>query len=427
MKKILVLAYVWPEPQSSAAGTRLYELLRMFRAQGWQVLLASAASLSPHRADVSGLGITELCIELNSDSFDQVVQEFQPDIVLFDRYLTEEQFAWRVEQVCPHALRVLDTSDLHSLRLWREQRFKQAQQACTTTSQRLAVAPLSEHEEYLDFAKTEVCLREVAAIYRCDLTLLVSTAEMEILQNKLGLPSSLLLVSNLILKNQILDFPEYAQRCDFISIGNFRHPPNWDAVQWLRHELWPLIRARLPQAQLHVYGAYPPPKAMQLHAPQQGFLVQGWADDAYRVMQSARVCLAPLRFGAGIKGKLADAMVSGTPSVTTWIGAEGMHGDLAWPGQIANDAQSFADAAVRLYQDEAAWLQAQQQGRTILQEQFSYERTQAQLFQRLEQVQAQLDLHRAQNLVGAMLRHHSHKSTQYMSQWIAEKNRPKMS
>lgn len=423
MKKILVLAYVWPEPQSSAAGTRLYELLRMFRAQGWQVLLASAASLSPHRADVSSLGITELCIELNSDSFDQVVQEFQPDIVLFDRYLTEEQFAWRVEQVCPHALRVLDTCDLHSVRLWREQRFKQAQQRCTTNAQRLAVAPIAAQEDYLELAKTDVCLREIAAIYRCDVSLVISTAELAILQDHLGVPKSLLLLCNLILMKHLATPPGFAQRCDFISIGNFRHPPNWDAVQWLRHELWPLIRARLPQAQLHVYGAYPPPKAMQLHAPQQGFLVQGWADDAYTVMQAARVCLAPLRFGAGIKGKLADAMACGTPSVTSWIGAEGMHGDLAWPGQIANDAQSFADAAVRLYQAEEEWWQAQRQGLRIVQEQFATAQVETQLFERLAQVQAQLELHRARNLVGAMLRHHSHKSTQYMSQWIAEKNR----
>jgi glycosyltransferase involved in cell wall biosynthesis len=423
MKKILVLAYVWPEPQSSAAGTRLYALLSLFRSQGWDVLLASAASLSPHRADVSQLGISEQCIELNNSSFDQVVKNFQPDIVLFDRYLTEEQFAWRVEQVCPQALRVLDTCDLHSLRWWREQRFKQSQQLCSTTSERLALPPISEHEDYLELANTDICLREIAAIYRCDISLVISSAEMHILHQHLGVPKELLHECNLILMKQVDEPPSFSQRLDFISIGNFRHPPNWDAVQWLRHTLWPMIRQRLPQAQLHVYGAYPPPKAMQLHAPQQGFLLQGWAPDAYTVMQAARVCLAPLRFGAGIKGKLADAMVCGTPSVTTWIGAEGMHDGCEWPGEIAQNAQSFTDAAVHLYQDQCAWEQAQLKAQILLQTHFLSKPVQTNLLHYMGQVEQHLSLHRAKNLVGAMLRHHSHKSTQYMSQWIAEKNR----
>src|SRR5690606_24068137 len=95
--------------------------------------------------------------------------------------------------------------------------------------------------------------------------------------------------------------PGFAAREHFIAIGNFRHEPNWDSVLWLKHQLWPLIRRRcaplsdrLPE--LHIYGAYPPPKATQLHNPKEGFHIKGWAEDAGEVMRQARVCLAPLRF-----------------------------------------------------------------------------------------------------------------------------------
>jgi len=90
---------------------------------------------------------------------------------------------------------------------------------------------------------------------------------------------------------------------------------------------------------MHVYGAYPPPKATQLHNPKQKFYVLGWVESAEHVMKNARICLAPLRFGAGLKGKLLDAMQFGTPSITTEIGAEGMHDKLAWNGIITNNPE----------------------------------------------------------------------------------------
>src|SRR5690606_35481372 len=122
-------------------------------------------------------------------------------------------------------------------------------------------------------------------------------------------------------------FIPWAQREHFVSIGNFRHAPNWDAVLCLKHSIWPLTRAQLPRAQLHIYGAYLPPKASALHNATQGSYIRGWAEDARVVMQHARVCVAPLRFGAGLKRKLLEAMECCTPSVTSPLGAEGKQGD----------------------------------------------------------------------------------------------------
>src|SRR6218665_3183287 len=114
--RALVIGYVWPEPKSSAAGTRMVELVQLLLHMGYQVTFASAAALSEHRFDLKSIGVEEKPIALNCSSFDDFVRELQPALVLFDRFFTEEQFGWRVENTCPDALRILDTEDLHSLR-----------------------------------------------------------------------------------------------------------------------------------------------------------------------------------------------------------------------------------------------------------------------------------------------------------------------
>ena len=426
MRKVLVMGYVWPEPRSSAAGSRMLELIGVFRGQGWQVTFASAAALSSHRFELAQWQIEEVPIALNCDSFDDFVSQLQPDLVLFDRFFSEEQFSWRVERAWPQALRVLDTSDLHCLRDARHALLKASQQRCTNESERQQVGPvLATPAELFDaMADSDMAQREVAAIYRCDLTLMISAFEMVLLQERFGVPGAQLHECALMLIPSAQQPPAFAERQHFVSIGNFRHAPNWDAVLWLKHGLWPLIRKRLPQAELHVYGAYPPPKATALHNPKQGFHVLGWAEDAHQIMGQARVCLAPLRFGAGLKGKLADAMACGTPSVTTRIGSEGMHGDLPWAGEVQDQAEDFAEAACRLHEDETLWQTAQRQGQTILNERFSRAAQGDALVERLQQLFGDLANHRRHSFVGAMLRHHQHKSTQYMSQWIAAKNAP---
>ena len=108
----------------------------------------------------------------------------------------------------------------------------------------------------------------------------------------------------------------------------------------------------MPESNLLIYGAYPSQKVLQLHKPAEGFIVKGRAADAEEVIKSAKVVLAPLRFGAGLKGKLIEAMQCGTPSITTSIGAESMHGNLPWNGFIVDGVTDFANAAVCLYLDK---------------------------------------------------------------------------
>ncbi|HSC74703.1 MAG TPA: glycosyltransferase [Pseudomonadales bacterium] len=405
-QKILIIGSVWPEPRSSAAGSHMLQIIEQLLLDGCIITFASAAAPGETRADLVALGIREHVIALNCTSFDTWVHALDPDIVLFDRFMTEEQFGWRVEEQCPQALRVLETSDLHCLREARQQLLK------------------TPGGLYQTMAQQDISMREIAAIFRCDLSLMISRVEIDILVREFSVPDYLLCHCPFL-----LDMPDakkwrsYEQREHFVTIGNFLHAPNWDAVQQLKKSIWPIIRSQLPQAQLHIYGAYAPQKACELHNAREGFLVHGWTEDALDVIQRARVCLAPLRFGAGIKGKLADAMLTGTPSITTSIGAESMHDDLPWPGLIADEARAFADAAVSVYQDQTLWSQSQRNIMPVLQQCFNKTEFGAALITQLEQANEQIGQHRLQNVVGRMLRHHQHKSTHYMARWIEEKNK----
>ncbi|MEZ9720871.1 glycosyltransferase [Vibrio splendidus] len=410
MKKVLAIGYVWPEPNSSAAGSHMMSLLRLFKRQGWSVEFATPAQETEHMINLSEEGITSQSIQLNCDSFDQYIEEFQPDVVMFDRFMMEEQFGWRVEKVCPNAFKLLDTEDLQFLRNARHEAVKKETE-------------LTKVHLYSDLAK-----REIAAILRCDLSLIISSHEMELLQSEFNIDPKLL--HHLPFMVDLNTLPEstksFEERKHFMTIGNFRHAPNWDAVLQLQ-KIWPKIRKQLPESELHIYGSYPPPKATALHNPKTGFHIKGWAKDAQEVMEQARVCVAPLRFGAGIKGKLLDAMKLQTPNVTSEIGSEGMlpQGDLQWPGAVSDDIDEFVEQAVALYKDEEKWLKAQIQCHSILEAHYEQNQLGDKLIERLITLNSELESHRLDNFFGSMLKHHSMASTKYMSQWIAEKNKIK--
>ncbi len=408
-QNILIIGTVWPEPGSSAAGLRTLELIRLFQAKDARITFACAASESEHAFDLSTLGIEKVKIELNSKSFDEFISGLKPNIVIFDRFMIEEQFGWRVAENCPDALRILDTIDLHCLRQARQLALKEKRM-------------LTQEDLFSDVAK-----REMASIYRSDCSLIISDHEMELLQKAFKVDKELLHYLPFLLapinETSKSKWPAFEERAHFITIGNFIHEPNWNAVQYLKEEIWPLIRKEIPGAELHVYGAYASQKVNELNNVKEGFLIKGRAEDAMEVVRKAKVCLAPLRFGAGIKGKLTEAIQCGTPSVTTDIGAEGMHGDFEWSGIIANSPEEIAVAAVKLYLDKTLWLKAQENGVVLINNFYSAEEHGELFLKRIAFLQDNLKSHRLGNFTGAMLMHHTAGSVKYMSKWIEEKNK----
>jgi hypothetical protein len=409
-QQVLIIGFVWPEPNSSAAGGRMVQLISIFAAQGFEVTFASPAMDSDYMVDLESLGVSKKSIALNCSSFDVFVKELNPTIVLFDRFMMEEQFGWRVAENCPDALRLLDTEDLHCLRLARQKAFKE-----------------NRHFSTDDLLTEEVAKREIASILRCDISLMIAEYEIELLQAIFKINPDLLYYLPLLLEpiedSTIQNLPSFEERNNFVLIGNFLHEPNWNAVQYLKETIWPLIRKQMPDAVLQIYGAYPSQKVVQLHQPKQGFHIMGRANDAQEVVRNARVVLAPLRFGAGIKGKLLEAMQCGTSSVTTTIGSESMPGDLPWNGFITDDVQVFADKAIALYQDKILWLNAQENGFEIIEKRYLKSVFTDDFVKYILKVQSDLKQHRLHNFMGTLLQHHTLTSTKYMSRWIEEKNK----
>ena len=409
-QSLLIIGFVWPEPNSSAAGGRMMQLISLFQQQGFHVTFASPAQDSDFMVDLSQHDVEKKSISLNCVSFDTFVKELNPTIVLFDRFMIEEQFGWRVAENCPTALRILDTEDLHCLRLARQKAFKEKREFQTT-----------------DLLVEEVAKREIASILRCDLSLMISEFEMELLKTTFKIDSSLLYYLPLLLESdQIPDLeklPSFEDRNDFVFIGNFLHEPNWNAVQYLKETIWPLIKKQLPEAILNIYGAYPSQKVLQLNNTKEGFLIKGRAENANEVVLKARVVLAPLRFGAGIKGKLLEAMQCGTPSITTSIGAESMQDELPWNGFVEDNPKIFANKAVELYQDKKLWLQAQKNGVAIIEQRYLRSSFEADFKEQLGALLNNLQQHRLNNFIGELLQHHTLKSTKYMSKWIETKNK----
>jgi O-antigen biosynthesis protein len=407
MTQVLFIGAVWPEPDSTAAGVRICQLVKGFIHEGYEVRFVSSATKTPHSAPLEDWGVNTDFIVLNDASFDNQLQEWQPDIVVFDRFMTEEQYGWRVSEQCPNAVKILDSEDLHFLRKGRERAYKSG-------------VGYQLHQE-----NDELCYREIASILRCDLTLVISYAEYELLTQNFPIPESILtylpIHTEVISEERQNQLPGFQERNGFVTLGNWWHEPNRQSVLYL-HRIWPKIKATLPEAELFVYGANLAENAQSLHQPKQGFHIMGRAQSVEEIYTRHRVLLAPLFFGAGIKGKILDGMQFGLPNVTTTIGAEGMQWNHTWNGLLANQ-NDFVEKAIQLYQNQTLWEQNVHTGFEINNQLFADRTPERNFYHQLKNILAHVSEHRRQNFLGQMLQHHTLQSHRYMSKWIELKNK----
>lgn len=399
MKHLVIIGLVIPEPASTAAGHRMMQLMQLFSEADFKITFLTASN---------NIGFSEKIdfqkIEINNESFDAKIRDLNPAVVLFDRYVTEEQFGWRVSENCPNAVKIIDTEDLHFLREARRKAFVEKR--------------IVEKKDLIN----DIFVREIASILRCDLSLIISEFEYDLLVNDLKIDPNLLFYNPFLTEGFEKSKTPFEERKHFVSIGNFLHEPNWQTVLKLK-QIWKSIKKRLPEAELHIYGAYTSQKVLELHNEKDGFLVKGRADSVEEIFNKAKVLLAPIPFGAGLKGKLWESMKFGLPNVTSSIGAEAMHKDLPWNGFIEDSDEVFVEKAVELCQNENLWNQTQENGYQILEAQFMKNLFADSFINKVSELMENLDNHRIENYLGKILQHHQLNSTKYMSRWIEEKNK----
>ena len=399
MKHLVIIGLVIPEPASTAAGHRMMQLVQLFFEADFKISFLTASNNLEFSEKIE---IQK--IEINNESFDEKIRNLNPDVVLFDRYVTEEQFGWRVSDNCPEALKIIDTEDLHFLREARRKAF------------------IEKRNIGKGDLVNEIFVREIASILRCDLSLIISEFEYDLLINDFKINPNLLFYIPFLTESFEKSDSSFDVIYHFVSIGNFLHEPNWQTVLKLK-QIWKSIRKKLPEAELHIYGAYTSQKVLELHNEKDGFLVKGRANSAKHIFDKAKVLLAPIPFGAGLKGKLWESMMFGLPNVTSSIGAEAMHQDLPWNGFIEDSDEVLVEKAIELYEDENIWNQAQENGYRILDSVYRKDLFDQIFINKVSELIKNLDSHRTENYLGKILQHHQLNSTKYMSRWIEEKKR----
>jgi GT2 family glycosyltransferase len=269
------------------------------------------------------------------------------DVVVLSRHYVAAKHLDAVRRFAPQARVVFDTVDLHFLRHERQ---------ALVDGERAPATHDRDREQELDVVR------------RADLTLVVSPVERDLLA-ELEPGARVDVLSNIHEPNAA--GRPYAERAGIVFIGGFRHPPNADAVLWYAHEVLPLVRGRLRGVTTTIVGAEPPAAVQALGAPD--FVIAGHVADVDPVFASARVSIAPLRYGAGVKGKVNLAMSYGVPVVATSAAVEGMHLANGLDVLVADHPNTFADAIVRAYGDEALWNRLSKAGVDNIRRHFSRE------------------------------------------------------
>lgn len=284
-------------------------------------------------------------------------------VVIVSRHYVAVKHLDNLRSFAPHALIVFDTVDLHFLR-----------------EERLADLKASRSARRAAFAKRN---EELALMRKADVTLVVSPVEQELL-HRLAPESRVLLVSTIHDASEHCADKGFAQREGLVFIGGFRHPPNIDAILWYAAEVLPLIRQRLPGVKTYVIGSNAPSAITALAA--DDLIITGFVPDIAPYFTGCRVSICPLRYGAGVKGKVNLAMSYGLPVVATSPSIEGMRLTPERDVLVADEPEAFADAVARAYSDESLWERLAEGGRENIRKHFSRDVARKALTEMLELV-----------------------------------------
>ncbi len=340
-------------PDRDSGSLRMQRLLREIGRCGSKptFLPLNLKIEEPYATDLGALGV-----EVWGDPFVKSVEEYLVerghlyDRIVLSRVEVADACLEKVRQHCPNATVVFDTVDLHFLRLERELNVRGS----------LAGG----------FDLEQITRDELAAINGADVTWVCSSVERDLLAERA--PDAIVEVVSNIHDEEITE-TEVEGRKDLLFVGGFEHPPNLDGIRWFVEEVFPAIRADAPGITLHIVGSSTNDEVVQLEG--DGIVVHGHVADLRSLYERCRVVVAPLRYGAGVKGKVTQAMALGVPVVATSMAAEGLDAQDEEHLLIADDSSLFAMRVLRLLTEDDLWVWVRTCGRKLVADQFSPDAT----------------------------------------------------
>jgi len=355
--RILVIDAYTPEPDQDSGSLRLRYLLGCFRSLGFGVTFFAdnRGHAGRYTLDLQQAGVEVIYnpwLESLHDFFGERGADF--DFVMISRHYVAANYISLLERYCPNAKFIFDTVDLHYL---REER-------------------LAELENSLPLRRVAAQTRrsELAVIKAADATLVVSPVEKTVLE-RAAPEAKVHVITNV---HEVLGSQRpWSERKDIFFVGGYQHPPNVDAAIWFVHSIWPLVREQLPEIQFHLIGSKANEQVSSLNG--NGVQFHGFVKSLEPWLDGCRLAIAPLRYGAGVKGKVNMSMSRGQPVVATPAAVEGLYSK---PGEdilVAENEQEFAAQIVRLYQDEQLWNQISTAGLENVRKYFSVETAQLSL------------------------------------------------
>jgi GT2 family glycosyltransferase/glycosyltransferase involved in cell wall biosynthesis len=339
-KNILVIDHHLPMPDRDSGSLRMFQILKLLHELGHRVTFIpdNLADIPPYTADLQKRGIKVVrhpSVKRVRNYLIAHGSEF--DVVVLSRCQFARKHIADVRLYAPQSRIIFDTVDLHFLREESEARL-------TGDPETRRKAQETKRWEY-------------DLIDQSDETWVVSSAEQRLLQKE-SPDKSFQLVSN------IVDVPgsntPFALRRDWLFIGGFQHPPNIDAVLFFLKEIYPLVNEQLADAKFYIIGDKVPPEIVAL--ANEKIIVAGLQRDVGPFFDSVKLSVAPLRFGAGVKGKINQSMAFGVPVVATSLAVEGTGLHDREEILVADQPEDFARAVIELYESEQLWNRISENG-----------------------------------------------------------------
>lgn len=356
--RILVLDACALTPDADSGSLRMFNLLLMLTKQGAKVTFAATnlQAYEPYSTRLRLSGVEHLIAPHVTDLKMYLTANAHVfDVIILSRKSVAAEFMPIVRKAASNARVVFDTVDLMYLRLERQ--------------------AMLEQSESLRAQAAESRTAELELCSEADLVFVVSSVEADLLAREIA-HEKIALISNIHSLHP--SKTPFKERSGLMFVGGFQHPPNADAMLYFLNDILPLIRRFLPTLPVHIVGSNMPDNLRKIAA--ENVHMHGFVPDLSALYEQVRLTVAPLRYGAGVKGKVNQSMAHGVPVVATSPATEGMHLRHEKDVLVADDATAFAAAVVRLHEDEQLWQRIASGGLQNIEDHFSFAAVERKLF-----------------------------------------------